>query len=392
MNDLPALTDVEIAWGWPYGIDPSVPARPPSAQPTARSVFDGIIRDALVSGSCAVSFSGGRDSSAVLAVAVDVARREGLPLPAAVTFHYPGDADADEREWQELVVRHLKVDDWQRVDASEGTDLLGAAATEALRAAGRPIFPAAAGLWPWRVQQHSADVWLTGEYGDNVMGVQRATPISHLVRRRGRVRAPYWWAAAMALAPSPVWARYSLGDDSSLPWLRPEVVPLRRAAARADALTEPRWWDDNVWHVGRVRSVTMGNRVVHALAAGAGATLVEPFGTDAFRAAWAREGGRLGFPGRTAAMRSLFADVLPEAILARQTKATFNAGLVGPATREFIDGWTGSGVDSDLVDPEQLAANWQTGSPHALSLLLMQQAWLAQTGAQGAPAPTGGSS
>ncbi|MDQ1701962.1 MAG: hypothetical protein QOF57_1214 [Frankiaceae bacterium] len=388
---VPRLTAAEVAWGWPYGVDPSVPRRPRGPQPAARAVFERIIRDALASGTCAVAFSGGRDSSAVLAVAVEVARREGLALPAVVTFDYPGDGASDERGWQELVIRHLAVDDWTRIDATEGTDLLGPTAARALLAAGRPIFPSGATLWPWRVEQVPADVWLTGELGDNVMGVQRTTALTHLIRRRGRVPAAYWRAAAAAVAPAPLWARYAARTDEELPWLRPDVAELRRAQVHDEALAEPRWWDDGVWHVGRMRAITLGTRAAHGLVASAGAAVVEPFGDPDFRAAWAKEGGRLGFSGRTAAMRHLFADVLPDALLDRATKATFNASVVGPATTAFIDGWTGDGVDPVLVDPDRLRENWRTGSPHALSFPLMQQAFLAQSAARNAPSAERGS-
>lgn len=375
------MTPHEVAWGWVYGLDPSVPERPRGPQPKARAVFERLIRDALAGGVCAVAFSGGRDSSAVLAVAVDIARRERLPFPIAVTFEYPGDEKADERAWQEMVVRHLGVPEWERIDATEGTDLLGPAATAALIAVRQPIFPAAAALWPWRVAQAPADTWLTGEFGDNVMGVQRATPLSHLVRHRGKVGGDYWRAAGTALAPQRAWARYATREETDVPWLAPHLIPVRMAAVRAAALVEPRWWGDNVWHVGRLRSVTMGTTSVQMLAATAGARVVEPFGDPAFRAALANEGGRLGFPSRTASMRALFGDVLPGALVARPTKATFNASLVGPATEQFLSEWTGQGVNAELVDPDRLAENWRSGSPHALSLPLMQQAWLAHSGA-----------
>jgi asparagine synthase (glutamine-hydrolysing) len=88
-------------------------------------------------------------------------------------------------------------------------------------------------------------------------------------------------------------------------------------------------------------------------------------------------------------MRHLFEDLLPDALLDRRTKASFNASIVGPATQAFLDGWTGAGVDPDLVDPDRLADNWRTGSPHALSFLLMQQAFLAQFPARDVPPPGG---
>jgi len=46
-------------------------------------------------------------------------------------------------------------------------------------------------------------------------------------------------------------------------------------------------------------------------------------------------------------------------------------------TREFAWQWDGRGVDPDLVDPEALRANWLSDFPHAPSMALLQQAWLA---------------
>ena len=45
---------------------------------------------------CLVSFSGGLDSSALLAVATAVARREGLDDPVPATLVVPGSPESDE--------------------------------------------------------------------------------------------------------------------------------------------------------------------------------------------------------------------------------------------------------------------------------------------------------
>ena len=72
-----------------------------------------------------VSFSGGCDSSLVLAAAVDSARRHGLPAPVPLTVRVRGDVASDEREWQELVVRHLGLSEWIRLEVSEELDCVG---------------------------------------------------------------------------------------------------------------------------------------------------------------------------------------------------------------------------------------------------------------------------
>lgn len=72
---------------------------------------------------CVVTFSGGRDSSLVLAVAANVARREGLPQPVPATINFKGIKTAEESSWQELVIRHLGLDEWVHRDSANGLTL-----------------------------------------------------------------------------------------------------------------------------------------------------------------------------------------------------------------------------------------------------------------------------
>jgi len=91
-------------------------------------------------------FSEGRDSSLLLAVAADLAEREGLAPPVAVTFRYFGDPAADEAAWQELVVAHLHRSDlqfdWVRRAIATELDNVGPLMALVLRAHGGPTFPA----------------------------------------------------------------------------------------------------------------------------------------------------------------------------------------------------------------------------------------------------------
>ncbi|HEY2429742.1 MAG TPA: hypothetical protein VGI06_12480, partial [Acidimicrobiales bacterium] len=75
----------EVAWGWVPGwtapdADPGAPARSDPRAALEAAILDGLRRPP-----CIVAFSGGRDSSAVLAVAVDAARRHGLAPPVPLT-------------------------------------------------------------------------------------------------------------------------------------------------------------------------------------------------------------------------------------------------------------------------------------------------------------------
>jgi asparagine synthase (glutamine-hydrolysing) len=116
---------------------------------------------------------------------------------------------------------------------------------------------------------------------------------------------------------------------------------------------------------------------MRALGAEIGVTYSQPFLEPGFVAATAAEAGRWGWNGRTTTMRHLFDDLLPRAVLERSSKATFNGAVFARHTREFAHGWNGTGVDHDLVDPDVLRENWLSDLPHAPSMALLQQAWLA---------------
>jgi hypothetical protein len=97
-----ALTELESATGIVIEPDRAAPPLPPAPPGvTAREALAESIRAGLRRPPCLVSFSGGRDSSAVLAVAAEVARKEGLPAPVAVTYRYPDEmTGAGETRWQ----------------------------------------------------------------------------------------------------------------------------------------------------------------------------------------------------------------------------------------------------------------------------------------------------
>ncbi len=97
----------DVAWGWIFGYERPGPATHRPDPDPVRALRDAL-RPALRQAPCVISFSGGRDSSLLLAVAVDLAAREGHAPPVAVTFRYPGDHDSDESSWQHLVVDHLR--------------------------------------------------------------------------------------------------------------------------------------------------------------------------------------------------------------------------------------------------------------------------------------------
>jgi hypothetical protein len=101
-----------------------------------------------------------------------------------------------------------------------------------------------------------------------------------------------------------------------------------------------------------------------------------PFVEDGVLAAFAALGKFGGLGTRTAIMQRFFSDVLPPAILNRQSKATFSESLWTEASRTFAVEWTGTDLGSDLVDPSLARDHWRGGKPNLLSVPLFQRAWL----------------
>lgn len=314
----------------------------------------------------------------MLAVAVDLAKREGLPLPIPVTNYFPHLPDADESEEQRTVIEHLALQEWVRIPVADEHDALGPRATSGLRRYGL--------LYPPMVHR-SSDIYalasggvvLTGEGGDEVLGATRSTPLAHLRYRRGASTLPIIKASAASLAPAPVRRRLgarNFGD--ALPgWLQPAASEELLRELVADDVATPLSFARALRRLPYSRMAQVGFASLHRVASDAGTRLQHPLLSDRFLDALARQRGRLGFPTRTAAMTELFGFLLPPTTLRRRSKAVFNAVAVSEHSRKFALTWDGSGVDYELVDPEALRAEWLKDSPHAASLLPLQAAWLA---------------
>ena len=211
------LSSVETQLGFPYeprSVAPAVPRRSPDRR-TARVVLEDILRDALTEAPCYVTFSGGRDSSALLAVAVQVARCHGLPLPVPVTAVHPDAPSSDESHWQQLVLNHLDIRDQLVVEVRGQQRLLSESARAALRNHG-VLWPEATQLQGPLLSGLTAGAALVmGEGGDNAITGGRVAPLRMVLRTwpprrsvvRGALRSmsdrqppflPSWYTAAAA--------------------------------------------------------------------------------------------------------------------------------------------------------------------------------------------------
>ncbi len=373
----PALSRWERATGVALGPEPHYAAAilPGPADPRGALAIE--LTNALGLNPCVISFSGGRDSSAVLAAAVDVARRQGLPDPVPVTLRFPGVASTDESRWQELVVAHLGLREWERIKIGDELNLLGPVAREALTAHGL--------LWPPNAHVHvpileraRGGCVLTGLDGDGLFGDWRWVRAQAVLHRRVRPEARDLLRIGLALAPRRARQRWMHPHvQDATPWLRPNVRAELSAAARTDAAREPRRWDDRIVYYSRRRYLHLTVRALELLAATRKVDVRHPLLAPAFLAALAGQGGAAGYGDRTTAIQALFGDLLPPELIARRGKAEFGRALWKGEARAFAESWDGSGVDRAMVDPERLREAWRVPSPWFGANTLLQQAWLA---------------
>ena len=146
---------------------------------------------------CLVSFSGGHDSSLVLAIAVSVAWRRGSPLPVPITWRFPDVPATTESAVQEAVVTALGLSDWVILPARDELDLVGPVARRVLLRHGLQ-YPPNTFLHAPLLERAAGGSFLTGVGGDQVLG---------------------GWAR-----PRRPWALRRRNSDRPFPWLWPPVA------------------------------------------------------------------------------------------------------------------------------------------------------------------------
>jgi asparagine synthase (glutamine-hydrolysing) len=384
-GDLYPLSELEAACGLVWEIDTEAePLAQTSSVESPRQAFERALIAALSRPPCAVSFSGGRDSSAVLAVATHVARREGLPPPIPVTLRFPRCEESNETEWQERVIEHIGIDEWCRVELFDELDAVGPYAQQVLARHGS--------IWPFNAHFHApiaeqvrGGSVVTGVGGDELLSAWPSRRMAMILGRQTTPRLRDVPGFARAVAPFAVRSRLNEREyrqREPYPWLRPDA---QRAVARARGRAiahEPLRWDESVrrywWRSHYLRNGCESLRRVVADADGALA--VHPFCDRDFLVAMARQCGRLGFRSRTQAMEALFGDVLPQSVNERTSKSFFNTAFWQRHGREFVRRWDGGGLDESVVETDALRAVWASERPHSHSFILLQRAWLHQNG------------
>jgi asparagine synthetase B (glutamine-hydrolysing) len=368
------LNPLELAAGVPlptgHGLTP-VEQSPLSP----RAALELAVLPALRRPPCIVSFSGGCDSSLVLAAAVDAARRHGLRPPVPLTIRVREDAASDEREWQELVVRHLLLSDWITLEVGEELDCIGDLAQGVLLRHGV--------LWPANVHFHVPQLehaaggsLVTGIGGDEVFGRSAWERLRLVLARQARPELRDVLRLAAALAPPALRARVEeRRAEVELDWLQPEARREVVAALVRGAVSEPVGWRRRFsWALG-LRPLRLGLESLDLLGDDYAVAVRHPLLDPAFVASLASLPASARFTNRNEALESHFMDLLPAALVSRRTKAVFTAPLWGEASREFAAAWDGAGVDPRLVSVDALVHRWRVErqpGPHTL----LQSLWL----------------
>ncbi len=337
------------------------------------------------------AFSGGVDSSLVLAAATSAARAHGVADPIPVTLRFPSATWTDEDEWQKPVITSLGLANWERVKLDQDLDLLGEIAGGILDRHGL-YYPANSHSMVPVARLAAGGTLITGVGGDDVLQEWRWR---HRAALLGQARAP--WVSpsgaarrigttALGTLPAPLRRRIlrarrhrSLRDPSpnEYRWLRAEG---RRLVGEglADWDDQPVRWDQFVSWIDRRRTTMSYRATLDAIAGDNGAAACSPLIDPTFLAAIAAAGGRLGYPDRSAAVAAIAGDRLPKATVTRKSKAVFHEVFWGERARAFARAWDGSGVDDRLVDKDALRREWVSDRPDFRSMWMLHAVWLSQ--------------
>jgi asparagine synthase (glutamine-hydrolysing) len=373
----PALEPLEIASGMVFGRrrSPAAPREPEVLTPS--EALEQLLLPALERPPCIVAYSGGRDSSALLAAGASLARRHALDLPVPVTLRFSADPYTKEADWQELVVRHLDLPDWERVELRDELDALGPIGRRSIERLG-PYWPPLAHTWIPLFERAAGGSVIGGNGGDEFLSPWTLVRLRQVARLRRRPSVTEAKLAALLALPRPlrvhVWRRRF---GVHLPWLRPDA---ERAVIREWALESTavdRNWARSLERMLDSRYIELAEATFGALAGDAGVNLVEPFRHPLFVRALGAAVPE-GFDSRSDALAFLFADVLPDELIRRHTKAAFTAVPWGSASRRFAEEWDGAGIDHGLVDPDALRRVWLSERPDFRTVIPLQSAWAAQ--------------
>ena len=166
-------------------------------------------------------------------------------------------------------------------------------------------------------------------------------------------------------------------------WLKADVLDRLGLAWQADGPPPRAGYGASILAFCDSPTVESVRATTQALSTASGTSWVHPFLDPTVIAALARWGGRAGPGPRTQIMRALAADLLPDPVLDRSTKAEFRDVVWTEETlqlmsTELVDVVLDDPVLAALVDADQLSREWSSPMPSFMSGLLAQAAWLSQ--------------
>jgi hypothetical protein len=367
---------VELALGVPLGVMPEALVLPP-CKLSPRAELERIIDGHFATGrQVFVCFSGGRDSSAVLALAVNVARRRGDPLPIPVTLRFPNHPESDESQWQDMVIEHLELGEWIVIERPDA-DVLDPTIALLLQEHGL-FYPSQIGSYLPIVAAAADGVVLTGEGGDESFGGWQFRPVAHPFAWGPLSAAKSGAVATITHGPAAL-KRWYRRRSRPHPWLTDAGRNAVDSALDTAAETEPIAWRRYLawafarrsWHLAQHTLDTVG----HTSGCSVAHPLSEPTLLAALSSAWSWRGPA----DRTDVMEAVVGDLLPHEVIERDDKAVLAAVFIGARSRAFIEQWDGTGVDQEWVDTRALRDVWARKYPFAGSFNLLHQAWLAKT-------------
>ncbi len=366
---------VELALGRPLGVVPEALSLPVCAR-TPREELERLIDDQYASSrQVFVCFSGGRDSSAVLALATHVARRRGAPLPVPVTLRFPDHPESDETQWQEMVVRHLGLSDWMVIDRPDA-DLLDPGITDLLAVWGL-FYPSQIGSYLPIVDAAAGGVLLTGEGGDESFGGWQFRAAVHPWGWGPRSAAKSSAVAVLNRGPAAMqnWYRRR---SRPYPWLTPAGSAAVEVALGETGEREPLAWRRYLaWMFAR-RSWCLAQRTLSGVGQTSGCHVVHPLAEPTLLRSLSSAWSWRGPIDRTAVMEAVVGDLLPRQIVERDDKAVLASVFLGARSRAFIEQWDGSGVDAEWIDTKALRVVWARRYPYVGTFNLLHQAWLSR--------------
>ena len=342
-----------------------------------RSTLERILLAALQRPPCVVGYSGGRDSSAILAEATRVARLHGLDDPVPHTMRFGEAPRTDEDDWQELTIRHLGLGEWSKRELTGELDALGPVATEVIRHHGAH-WPANLHTFQFLLEPAAGGALLTGNGGDELFTSWAGHRLSLLRRGRALPRRQDIRPLLRHSLPSAVLAEWWIRRRRlGLAWLKPAAMRDVARGLAADSLRIESDWRAEIEGYLDSRYIELVRGASEAMAARADVQLAQPFLDPDYVRAVCADAPPEGFSSRTAAMERHFGDVLPGEVSRRPGKAIFSEVFFGPRMRLFAEQWSGAGLDTSLVDPEALRREWLLPKPQFCSLVPIQAAWLA---------------